>query len=84
MATNGPALEVNEETYESVATIAELVGHRTTREPYHGPCRKCASTQVDDESKCNSGVDYSHGHSLPSFLSHFISFPNSLASIRFE
>ncbi|XWS73839.1 hypothetical protein CRYUN_Cryun02cG0163800 [Craigia yunnanensis] len=69
MAAIDPALEVNEETYESIATIAELAGHCTAREPYHRPDMGHAVNvlsplvekwkPVDDESECYSGIDYS-------------------------
>ncbi|OMP03809.1 hypothetical protein COLO4_10189 [Corchorus olitorius] len=69
MAAIDPALEVNEETYESIATVAELAGHCTAREPYHRPDMGHAVNvlsplvemwkPVDDESECYSGIDYS-------------------------
>ncbi|XVF19634.1 hypothetical protein REPUB_Repub11eG0127500 [Reevesia pubescens] len=69
MAAIDPALGVNEETYESIATIAELAGHCTVREPYHRPDMGHAVNvlaplvekwkPVDDESECYSGIDYS-------------------------
>ncbi|KAK6235263.1 hypothetical protein SCA6_010600 [Theobroma cacao] len=69
MAAIDPALEVNDETYESIATIAELAGHCTAREPYHRPDMGHAVNvlaplvemwkPVHDESECHSGIDYS-------------------------
>ncbi|XP_022730945.1 receptor-like kinase TMK3, partial [Durio zibethinus] len=69
MAAIDPALEVNEETYESIATIAELAGHCTAREPYHRPDMGHAVNVLaplvekwkpfDGESECCSGIDYS-------------------------
>ncbi|XVF69255.1 hypothetical protein PTKIN_Ptkin11bG0066400 [Pterospermum kingtungense] len=69
MAAIDPTLEVNEETRESIATIAELAGHCTAREPYHRPDMGHVVNvlaplveiwkPVDDESECYSGIDYS-------------------------
>ncbi|XVE79172.1 hypothetical protein DITRI_Ditri14bG0036600 [Diplodiscus trichospermus] len=69
MAAIDPALEVNEETHESIATIAELAGHCTAREPSHRPDMGHVVNAlaplvemwkpVDDESECYSGIDYS-------------------------
>ncbi|XVE59645.1 hypothetical protein DITRI_Ditri05aG0062800 [Diplodiscus trichospermus] len=69
MAAIDPALEVNEETYESIATIAELAGHCTAREPNHRPDMGHAVNvlaplvekwrPVDAESDGYSGIDYS-------------------------
>ncbi|KAE8663828.1 histone deacetylase 8-like isoform X1 [Hibiscus syriacus] len=68
MAEIDPALEVNEETYESIATIAELACHCTARDPYHQPDMGHAMNEpaplvekwkpVNDESKGYSGIDY--------------------------
>ncbi|KAK5818519.1 putative receptor protein kinase TMK1 [Gossypium arboreum] len=76
MAAIDPALEVNDETYESIATIAELAGHCTTREPYHRPDMGHVVNvlsplvekwkPVDDESECYSGIDYTQP--LPQML----------------
>ncbi|KAE8712207.1 putative receptor protein kinase TMK1 [Hibiscus syriacus] len=76
LAAIDPALEVNEETYESIATIAELAGHCTAREPYHRPDMSHAVNElaplvkkwkpVDDESECYSGIDYNQP--LPQML----------------
>ncbi|KAK8661158.1 hypothetical protein V6N13_052057 [Hibiscus sabdariffa] len=76
MAAIDPALEVTEETYESIATIAELAGHCTVRDPYHRPDMSHAVNvlaplvekwkPVDDESECYSGIDYSQP--LPQML----------------
>ncbi|KAK9175458.1 hypothetical protein WN944_027465 [Citrus x changshan-huyou] len=86
-----PALEVNEETFESISIIAELAGHCTAREPYHRPDMghvvNVLSPLVEkwrpitDESECCSGIDYSLP--LPQMLkvwqeaeSKEISYPN--------
>ncbi|KAK8605013.1 hypothetical protein V6N13_082473 [Hibiscus sabdariffa] len=76
MAAIDPALEVTEETYESIAAIAELAGHCTVRDPYHRPDMSHAVNvlaplvekwkPVDDESECYSGIDYSQP--LPQML----------------
>lgn len=69
MAAIDPALEVNEETFESIAIIAELAGHCTGREPYHRPDMGHAVNVLSplvekwkptvDKSDCYSGIDYS-------------------------
>ncbi|KAE8687214.1 putative receptor protein kinase TMK1 [Hibiscus syriacus] len=76
MAAIDPALEVNEETYASIATIAELAGHCTAREPYNRPDMSHAVNElaplvekwkpVDDKSECYSGIDYNQP--LPQML----------------
>ncbi|KAE8663825.1 histone deacetylase 8-like isoform X1 [Hibiscus syriacus] len=68
LAAIDPALEVNEQIYESIATIAELACHCTAREPYHRPDMGHAVNEpaplveewkpVDDESEGYSGIDY--------------------------
>lgn len=37
MAAIDPALDIKEETFESISIIAELAGHCTAREPYQRP-----------------------------------------------
>ncbi|KAL4295993.1 hypothetical protein GQ457_12G027190 [Hibiscus cannabinus] len=69
MAAIDPALEVNEETHESISTVAELAGHCTGRDPYNRPDMGHVVNvlaplvekwkPVDDESECYSGIDYS-------------------------
>ncbi|KAB2065650.1 hypothetical protein ES319_A09G103700v1 [Gossypium barbadense] len=69
MVAIDPALEVDEETYESISTVAELAGHCTAREPYHRPDMGHVVNvlaplvekwkPIDDESECYSGIDYS-------------------------
>ncbi|MBA0615408.1 hypothetical protein Godav_015548 [Gossypium davidsonii] len=64
-----PALEMDEETYESISTIAELAGHCTAREPYHRPDMGHVVNvlaplvekwkPIDDEAECYSGIDCS-------------------------
>ncbi|KAK8683322.1 hypothetical protein V6N13_039386 [Hibiscus sabdariffa] len=69
MAAIDPALEVNEESHESISTVAELAGHCTGRDPYNRPDMGHVVNvlaplvekwkPVDDESECYSGIDYS-------------------------
>ncbi|XP_044481480.1 receptor-like kinase TMK3 [Mangifera indica] len=69
MAAIDPALEANDETFESIAIMAELAGHCTAREPYHRPDMGHAVNVLAplvekwkptvDESDCYSGIDYS-------------------------
>ncbi|PPD76565.1 hypothetical protein GOBAR_DD26514 [Gossypium barbadense] len=69
MVAIDPALEVDEETYESISTIAELAGHCTAREPYHRPDMGHIVNvlaplvekwkPIDDEAECYSGIDCS-------------------------
>ncbi|XP_044482812.1 receptor protein kinase TMK1-like [Mangifera indica] len=69
MAVIDPALEANEETFESIAIIAELAGHCTAREPNHRPDMGHAVSVLAplvekwkpavDESDCYSGIDFS-------------------------
>ncbi|KAE8735590.1 histone deacetylase 8-like isoform X1 [Hibiscus syriacus] len=68
MAAIDSALEVSDETRESIYTVAELAGHCTGREPYNRPDMGHVVTvlatlvekwkPVDDESECCSGIDY--------------------------
>lgn len=69
MAAIDPALDVKEDTFESVATVAELAGHCTAREPGQRPDMGYAVNvlgsliqkwkPLDDESEEFSGIDYS-------------------------
>ncbi|CAL9000302.1 unnamed protein product [Prunus brigantina] len=76
LAAIDPALEVNEETFESISIITELAGHCTAREPSHRPDMGHAVNvlsllvekwkPVEDESDCLSGIDYNQP--LPQML----------------
>ncbi|WJX73783.1 hypothetical protein P8452_57523 [Trifolium repens] len=67
MSAIDPALEPNEETYESITIVAELAGHCTAREAYHRPDMSHAVNvlgalvekwrPVDDELDCYSAID---------------------------
>ncbi|GMH22997.1 hypothetical protein Nepgr_024840 [Nepenthes gracilis] len=69
MAAIDPALDVKEETYESIATIAELAGHCTAREPSQRPdMGHVVNVMVplvekwkplDNDTEEYSGIDYS-------------------------
>ncbi|KAH0971771.1 hypothetical protein GBA52_023927 [Prunus armeniaca] len=69
MAAIDPALDQKEETFESIATIAELAGHCTAREPSQRPDMGHAVNvlsplvekwkPLDDENEEYSGIDYS-------------------------
>ncbi|CAN1772433.1 Receptor-like kinase TMK3 [Linum perenne] len=64
-----PALEVNDETFESISTIAELAGHCTAREPGQRPEMGHAVNvlaplveqwkPMDDDPEDYCGIDYS-------------------------
>ncbi|XP_062112476.1 receptor-like kinase TMK3 [Humulus lupulus] len=64
-----PALEINEETFESIDIIAELAGHCTAREPNQRPDMGHAVSvlsplvekwkPLDDDTEEYSGIDYS-------------------------
>ncbi|KAM6571382.1 hypothetical protein CsatA_015462 [Cannabis sativa] len=64
-----PALEINEEAFESIAIIAELAGHCTAREPNQRPDMGHAVSvlsplvekwkPLDDDTEEYSGIDYS-------------------------
>lgn len=68
MAAIDPALDADEETFESISAIAELAGHCTAREPSHRPDMGHAVNvlsqlvekwkPVNDESERYSGIDY--------------------------
>lgn len=68
MAAIDPALDANEETFESISIIAELAGHCTAREPNHRPDMGYAVNvlsplvekwkPINDESDYFSGIDY--------------------------
>ncbi|GAU19985.1 hypothetical protein TSUD_273200 [Trifolium subterraneum] len=76
MAAIDPALEVTEETFESISTVAELAGHCTAREANHRPdmghAVKVLSElvekwrPVDEEFDYSGGVDF--GQPLPQLL----------------
>jgi serine/threonine protein kinase len=67
MSAIDPALEPNEETYESITIVAELAGHCTAREAYHRPDMSHAVNvlgalvekwrPVSDELDCYSAID---------------------------
>ena len=69
MAAIDPALNVNDETFESISSIAELAGHCTSRDPNHRPDMGHAVNvlaplvekwkPINDESEDFSGIDYS-------------------------
>ncbi|KAM2893322.1 hypothetical protein FF1_008693 [Malus domestica] len=69
MAAIDPTLDRNEETFESIAIIAELAGHCTAREPSQRPDMSHAVNvlsplvekwkPIDDENEEYSGIDYS-------------------------
>ncbi|KAL8129427.1 hypothetical protein V2J09_018582 [Rumex salicifolius] len=69
MAAIDPALDIKEDTFESVATVAELAGHCTAREPGQRPDMGHAVNvlssliqkwkPLDDDSEELSGIDYS-------------------------
>ncbi|CAK7332009.1 unnamed protein product [Dovyalis caffra] len=69
MAAIDPVLVANEETFESISTIAELAGHCTSREPSHRPDMGHAVNvlaplvekwkPVNDETKDLYGINYS-------------------------
>lgn len=69
LAAVDKALEVNEETFECICTIAELAGHCTAREPNQRPEMGHAVTVLsplvekwkpyDDEAEGYTGIDYS-------------------------
>ncbi|KAL5135540.1 Receptor protein kinase TMK1 [Glycine soja] len=69
MAAIDPALDVKEETFESVSIIAELAGHCTAREPSQRPDMGHAVNVLaplvekwkpfDDDTEEYSGIDYS-------------------------
>ncbi|XP_052174460.1 receptor-like kinase TMK3 isoform X2 [Diospyros lotus] len=64
-----PALDLNEEAFESIAIMAELAGHCTTREPNQRPDMGHAVSvlsplvekwkPLDDEAEEYCGIDYS-------------------------
>lgn len=68
MAAIDPALDADEETFDSISVIAELAGHCTAREPNHRPDMGHAVNvlsllvekwkPINDESDCLSGIDY--------------------------
>ncbi|XP_034911962.1 receptor-like kinase TMK4 [Populus alba] len=76
MAAIDPALNVNDETFESISSIAELAGHCTSRDPNHRPDMGHAVNvlvplvekwkPVNDESEDFYGIDYSQP--LPEML----------------
>ncbi|KAG5253521.1 receptor protein kinase [Salix suchowensis] len=76
MAAIDPALNVDEETFESISTIAELAGHCTSRDPNHRPDMGHAVNvlgplvekwkPVNDESEDFYGIDYNQP--LPQML----------------
>ncbi|OWM82581.1 receptor protein kinase TMK1-like [Punica granatum] len=69
MAAIDPVLDRKEETFESIATISELAGHCTAREPGQRPDMSHAVNvlaplvekwkPIDDETEEYSGIDYS-------------------------
>ncbi|KAF5473939.1 hypothetical protein F2P56_005886 [Juglans regia] len=69
MAAIDPALDVKEETFESISIIAELAGHCTAREPLQRPDMGHAVNVLaplvekwkpfDDDTEEYSGIDYS-------------------------
>lgn len=69
LAAIDPALDADEETFESIFIIAELAGHCTAREPTHRPDMGHAVNVLsplvekwkpnNDQSECFSGIDYS-------------------------
>lgn len=69
MAAIDTAIDVDEETFESISIIAELAGHCTAREPNHRPDMGHAVNVLSllvekwkpmtDESEYISGIDYS-------------------------
>lgn len=69
MAAIDPALDIKEETFESVCIIAELAGHCTAREPNQRPEMGHAVNVLgplvekwkpfDDDTEEYSGIDYS-------------------------
>ncbi|XP_043687308.1 receptor protein kinase TMK1-like [Telopea speciosissima] len=69
MAAIDPALDVNEETFETISIIAELAGHCTAREPNQRPDMGHAVNVLsplvekwkpfDDDTGEYSGIDYS-------------------------
>lgn len=69
MAAIDPALDVKEEKFESITTIAELAGHCTAREPNQRPDMGHAVNvlaplvekwkPLDDDTEEYSGIDYS-------------------------
>lgn len=68
MAAIDPALDANEDTFDSISIVAELAGHCTAREPSHRPDMghvvNVLSLLVEkwqpfiDETECYSGVNY--------------------------
>ncbi|KAJ7012308.1 hypothetical protein NC653_002384 [Populus alba x Populus x berolinensis] len=76
MAAIDPSLNVNDETFESISSIAELAGHCTSRDPNHRPDMGHAVNvlvplvekwkPVNDESEDFYGIDYSQP--LPEML----------------
>ena len=69
MAAIDPALDINEETLDSISTIADLAGHCTAREPGQRPDMGHAVNVLaplvekwkpfDDDTEEYSGIDYS-------------------------
>ncbi|XP_020239099.1 receptor protein kinase TMK1-like [Cajanus cajan] len=69
MAAIDPALDIKEETFDSVSIIAELAGHCTAREPNQRPDMSHAVNvlgplvekwkPLDDDTEEYSGIDYS-------------------------
>ncbi|TKY53157.1 Receptor kinase TMK3 [Spatholobus suberectus] len=69
MAAIDPALDIKEETFDSVSVIAELAGHCTAREPNQRPDMSYAVNvlaplvekwkPLDDETEEYCGIDYS-------------------------
>lgn len=69
MAAIDPALDINEETLDSISTIADLAGHCTAREPGQRPDMGHAVNVLaplvekwkpfDDDNEEYSGIDYS-------------------------
>ncbi|KAJ7948056.1 Receptor protein kinase [Quillaja saponaria] len=76
MAAIDPALDANEDTFESISLIAELAGHCTAREPNHRPDMGHAVNvlsplvekwkPIDEEFDCITGIDYTQP--LPQML----------------
>jgi serine/threonine protein kinase len=68
MAAIDPALNANEEIFESISVISDLAGHCTAREPNHRPDMSHAVNMLSllvekwkpmtDESEYISGIDY--------------------------
>ncbi|RDY08004.1 Receptor-like kinase TMK3, partial [Mucuna pruriens] len=76
MAAIDPALEANEETFESISIVAELAGHCTAREASHRPDMSHAVNvlsalvekwrPVDEEFDYSSGIEFNQP--LPQLL----------------